>query len=155
MARILFCALIALVVAAGCGKKKRPPDASVETPVQKPAEVKKATAPGGVPQAFVDLVEAKWPEIKKEGDAFLAKFAEFSKARGENDREKMATAGAAAKEHFNTASEEWAKIAYWPDDNDVDDATREKCEKYIRNKSAEVKGWMKKSKGIKELSTVK
>lgn len=158
MTRILLCTLLALVTAAGCGKKNKPPEVAIDTPVQKQAE-QKVQAPGGVPQEFASLLAEKWPDIQKEGDAFLVRFAEASAARNANDRERLAAAIEAAAEHYRKAKDDWAEIAYWPlnamDDGKIDQKVADKCERHMKTYSGKVKGWDKKAKGLKELSTVK
>ena len=136
----------------GCGRKKKPPPAPDTSTV--PPAPPKVKAPAGVPQEFVDLVAAKWPGIQEEGDAFLARFAEAKAARQADDREKLQKAIEAANAHYGKVKDEWAKIAYWADSNDRDEQTMERCERYIKTYSGRVKGWDKKAKGLKELSTV-
>ncbi|MHC4548053.1 MAG: hypothetical protein ACYTEZ_04680 [Planctomycetota bacterium] len=155
---LVFGCVVAAFVSGGCGKKKLPPPVAPAAPSQpQPAPVVKA--PGGIPQEFADLVQAKWPEAEREGREFLAKFNDASAARKSDDRAKLATAIEEARRHYSAAKDAWAEIAYWPinqlDDGKIDEKTVERCERFVRTYSGKVKGWDKKAKGLKELSTVK
>ena len=159
MTRLALVTLLTLLLPAACGKKKRtappaPPAAS------KPAkEQPKPKPPGGVPHEFVNLINTKWPEAEREGDAFLAKFKEAAAARKANDRDKLKVAIDEAAGHYRIAKDAWAEIAYWPinefDDGKIDQKTVDRCERYIKRHSSTVKGWDKKAKGLQALSTVK
>jgi len=159
MARFATFGLLVLFAVAACGKKKGPPPAvtpQAQAPVQ---QTPKVEAPGGVPAALTALLEAEWPGIKKNGDAFLEKFDEASKARASGDREAMIAAVEEARKLYQDAAEGWAKIIYWPDDQvddgKMDETTAEACRKYLRSYERTVEGWNKKAKGLKEISTVK
>jgi len=162
MARFATLGLLVLFAVAACGKKKGPPPAAVTPqPAQAPAQPQppKAQPPGGVPAALTALLEAEWPGIKKNGEAFEAKFEEASKARASGDREAMNAAVEEARKLYQDAAEGWAKIIYWPDDQvdegKMDETAAEACRKYLRTYERTVEGWNKKAKGLKEISTVK
>ena len=156
----LVTCMLTLLLPAACGKKKKtvppaPPSAASQPTTAQP----KPKPPGGVPEEFVNLFNAKWPEAEREGNAFLAKFSDAAAARKVNDRNKLKVAIDEAAGHYRTAKDAWAEIAYWPinelDDGKIDQKTADRCERYIKRYSSKVKGWDKKAKGLKALSTVK
>jgi hypothetical protein len=106
-----------------------------------------------VPQALVDLVARKWPDIEKAGKEFEAKFSEADVAKAAGDREKMSAAIDAARDAFETAMEGWNEIYYSVDD--YPEAQAEACRQYLRTWNSKVDAWMKKAKGLKEVSTIK
>ena len=149
--------LVLLLVAPACGRKKAPPPADLPKPAaNEPPKPPPITAPKEVPAALKNLVQREWDAIVREGDAFLKKFQEAQIARENNDRAAMDVAIEDANRHYQAASEAWAKIAYWPDDEldagRIDEATAEVCRKWLGEYNRRVDEWTKKNKGLKEYS---
>jgi hypothetical protein len=164
MPRFALLLATAMFLAAGCGKKGKPPlPPPVGTaPANNPAPVKaapKRTAPAGIPQEFFDLFQAKWPEIQKGGEEFSKKFTEAQSAQRAGNRARMSSVIDEASKIYRTAKDSWAEIAYWPlnnlDDGKIDQKTHDKCEAFLRQYGKTVTGWDKKAKALKEFSTVK
>lgn len=149
--------LALLLVAPACGRKKAPPPVDQPAPAaQPPVGPPKINAPKEVPSELKTLVERKWDGIAREGNAFLDKFKEATTARESNDRAAMDVAIEAANRHYQTASEAWAEIAYWPDnelaDGKIDEATAEACRKWLDTYNKRVDEWTKKNKGLAQYS---
>jgi len=168
MRSLLILIPILALLAAGC-EKKRP--APVPEPTKAPAAASQPSAPQpsgpkmnvprprNIPRELADLVQAKWPEIEKEGKKFEEQFRLASAARRSGDRAALSKAIEAASNHYDRAKELWAEVAYWPtnqlDDGKIDERTYNLCEVYLKTWSRRVHGWDKKAKGLKELSTVR
>jgi hypothetical protein len=64
-----------------------------------------------------------------------------------------------ANRHFVAASDAWAEIAYWPEnelgDGKIDEATAEVCRKFLERYNKTVTEWTKKNKALKEFSRSK
>ncbi len=151
--------LPALVLFAACEKKKTvpAPETNHSTPVKTNTTPKKTNAPTGVPPVLKTMLDAKWPALEAEGKKFNAKFEEAKLVR--NNRAALTKKIEEARLHYNKMKDIWAEIAYWPtdqlDDGKMNEATYNQCERYLLTKERIVKGWDKKAKGLKELSTVK
>lgn len=147
--------LALLLVAPACGRKKAPPPAA--PPVsQAPVGPPKINAPKEVPLELKTLVERKWDGIARDGNAFLEKFKEATNAKESNDRAAMDIAIEDANRHYQVASEAWAEIAYWPDnelaDGKIDEATAEVCRRWLDTYNKRVDEWTKKNKGLAQFS---
>ncbi len=150
--------LALLLVAPACGRKKTP------LPVERPAPPApvgppRINAPPGVPAELKNLLEKEWPAIVKDGEAFLDTFKQFETARGNGDRALMSSLAEDAGKHYGAASDRWAEISYWADNKldagAIDDATHEVCQDFLGTYEKRVSEWTKKSKAIKEFTTVK
>ena len=146
-----------LLVAPACGRRKKPPPPAETTPP--PAEAPKPNpipAPKEVPAELKRLVEKDWDSIAREGAAFEKAFQSAQIAKDNNDRGAMDVAIEEANQHYQTASDAWAEIAYWPEnavaDGKIDEATADVCRKWLEGKNTTVNGWTKKNKGLKEFS---
>lgn len=152
----LFLAL--LLVAPSCGRKNQPPPAP--PPVSNaPVGPPKVQPPPGVPAALGQLLDREWPLIARDGEAFLAKFKDFENARAAGDRALMSGLADDAGDLYEAALARWAEVTYWPDNQldagKIDEATHEACQEFLRKYEKDVNGWTKKSKVIKEFTTVK
>ncbi|MCK6458542.1 MAG: hypothetical protein L6Q95_01445 [Planctomycetes bacterium] len=157
--RLLPLFLAILLVAPACGRKKQPPPPTPQPSVQAPVGPPKVIPPAGVPMELKNLVERKWPQIVKDGNAFLDKYKEFQGAQAAGDRAAMAAIGEDANGLFERANEAWAEIYYWADnmlgDGEIDEATAEICRKFLSDYNKQVTEWTKKNKVLKEFSTAK
>ena len=149
--------LALLLVAPACGRKKPPPptgtSSTTTVDVPKPPPI---PAPKEVPAELKNLVQKEWDAIARDGAAFEKRFQEATIARDNNDRAAMDVAIEAANQHYQTATEAWAEIAYWPDnavgDGKIDEATAEICRKWLEEKNRAVEGWTKKNKALAQYS---
>jgi len=152
--------LIALLLAAAaCGRKNPPPPVTPQgTPAVAPS-APSINAPKGVPDELKRLVEGKWPEIAREGEAFLDKFKEAQSAQQAGDRERMDGLIEEANHHFQAANDGWAEIYYWvqnnEDDGVLDSDTAELCRGFLSSYNKRVGEWSKKNKVLKEFSRIK
>jgi hypothetical protein len=155
--RFLPLLLALLLVAPACGRKKQPP---APPPVSNaPVGPPKVQPPPGVPAALGQLLDREWPLVAKDGAAFLAKFKEFESARAAGDRSLMSSLAEDAGDLYEAATERWALVVYWPDEQldagKIDEATRDACVEFLRKYEKDMKEWQSKSKVIKEFTTVK
>lgn len=144
-------ALVCLVLSAlpACGRKPKKAPAVPAAPVQQPTRPTVA-APPSVPQSLVDRVQRDWPTIEKEGQLFLAKFAQVQAAQG--DRARMDPLIDEAKQHYENALESWNEIYYSVDD--MPEAQAEACRRYLGTWNKQVDSWTSKAKALKEFSRV-
>lgn len=155
MARIIaLCTLLAFAVSCDKSPTRIPEPHTNKSQVPSQPSTPKISAPKEVPESLKSQVERDWPEIEKEGEAFLEQFAAATRARAENDRAKMDVAVDAAKKHYEAALEKWNAIYYSVDDIDDEDLA-EKCRRWLRKWNKQVDGWTRKAKGLKEFSRVK
>lgn len=150
---MLRIAIPLLVLFAGCeraGGKKVPP-APVTKQQPKPAPAVKA--PASVPQDLADRIEREWPTIEKEGNLFMEKLAEATKARESGDRPAMNTAVKAAHGHFDKAAGAWGEITAGFDD--LPSKQADACWTYVRSKERQYQAWMEKMKALAQFSTAK
>ena len=146
--------LIVLIVLAACEKRRDLPEPVVtEKPAAKQPEKKSSPAPKGVPQSLKDKIDQDWPGIKEAGDKFVVHFGAAQAAQRAGKRDDMQAAIDAAQKEFIAALEGWNGIYYSVDD--YDEATAEKCRRYMRTWNRQVDGWTKKAKALKEFSRAK
>jgi len=153
-------ALFALLLApVACGRKKTPPPAVPATNPAATPTTSTVPAPKGVPEELKSLVDREWPEILREGEAFLEKFKEAQEAQQAGDRMALDGLIEEANQHFQAANDGWAEIYYWvqnaEDDGDLDAESAELCRRFLATYNKQVDGWGKKNKVLKEFSRVK
>jgi hypothetical protein len=102
------------------------------------------------------MVEREWPEVAKEGDAFLKKFQE-AQALGSADRTALDPLIDEANLHYQAATERWAEVNNWLADREgeLDEKTVAAAYKFLDPYESKVKEWTKKNKILKEFSRVK
>ena len=156
MNRLLPILVVASFLLVACDKKT---GTTVKSPsynkTSKPAKTKMAPAPAGVPQEIKDMVEREWPKVEAAGAKFEEAFARCKASMAKGDRPSQADITTASKA-MNTL-DGWAEIwnKLYDMENEIGKASMTKTENYLGKYDRKVKAWTKKSKALKEFSTVK
>jgi hypothetical protein len=152
---LLVLLVLVAFIAVGCGKKT---GTTTKTPTSNTVEPKKssmAPAPAGVPQQIKDMVEREWPNVEAAGAKFEEAFARCKASMAAGNRPLQSDITEASKA-MNTL-DGWAEIwnTLYDMEGDLDKASMKKAENYLGKYDRKVKAWTKKSKALKEFSTVK
>ena len=152
---LLVLLVLVAFIAVGCGKKT---GTTTKTPASNTTEPKKssmAPAPAGVPQQIKDMVEREWPKVEVAGAKFEEAFARCKASMAKGDRPLQSDITEASRA-MNTL-DGWAEIwnTLYDMEGDLDKASMKKSEDYLGKYDRKVKAWTKKSKALKEFSTVK
>ncbi|MHC4956641.1 MAG: hypothetical protein ACYTGZ_22610 [Planctomycetota bacterium] len=156
---ILVLSIVA-VVATGCDKNagtpKRDQNPAPGTGTQ-PDKSAMEEAPQGIPPEIEAAVKRVWPTIEAAGAEVEAAFASAKTARAAGNPPSGADVQKSidAMENFDKWAEIWNVYNDMVDDKKIGKSAQRKTERYLGTYERQVKGWVKKAKGIKELSTVK
>ena len=152
---LLVLLVLVAFIAVGCGKKTGTTTKTPTTETTEPKNSGMAPAPAGVPQKIKDMVEREWPKVEAAGANFEVAFARCKASMAKGDRPSQADITEASKA-MNTL-DGWAEIwnTLYDMENEIGKASMTKTENYLGKYDRKVKGWTKKSKALKEFSTVK
>jgi hypothetical protein len=153
---LVLLALVALLV-VGCDKKTGTTTNAPATNGNKPAKSNMTPAPAGVPQKIKDMVDREWPKVEAAGAKFEEAFGRCKASMDAGNRPSQADITEASKA-MNTLdgwAEIWNVVGDMEDSGELDAKSATMTKNFLGKYDSKVKGWTKKSKALKEFSTVK